>query len=109
MSFRRWFAFPVLTQLHALGLSLYDLRQELRKNMATTQELVDIVNQIGPAIDAFEARITALVKNSTIPAADQANIDAAVAALRADLADAADGVDEADVPAAPPSDTPPAP
>ncbi len=92
--------------------------------MATTKELVEVANaaaqgitdvgaevvKFGPAVDAFEARITELVKQIGNPTTEQqADIDAAVATLRSAgtsaaatltaaqnaLADAADGVDEA--------------
>ena len=70
--------------------------------MATVQELLDVVKQIGPAIDAFEARITALLAQvGQVPPEVQAGIDEALATLKADLADAADGVDEAAAPAPP--------
>lgn len=79
--------------------------------MATTVELLAAVTavtaevaRIGPAINALEAAVTAASQNASIPPADQANIDAALASLQtvatdlaAAVADAGDNTDESAV------------
>jgi len=94
-----------------------------RKIMATIEELTQavadvkaIVDQFGPAVNAFEARITQLLVGQ-IPPNVQAAVDRAVEDLKAvagsgsaALADAADGIDEAaQPPSPPPADTTPPP
>lgn len=69
-----------------------------------TQEVDDLVEQVakvGPAINAFEARITAILAASGMSAEDKAKIVQATADLKGDLADADDGVDEAATPPTP--------
>lgn len=67
-----------------------------------SKELLDVVNAIPPAVDAFEARITEILSRPAIDTPEtKADIAAAVATLRGALADAADGVDEAATPATP--------
>lgn len=71
--------------------------------LAESKALRVKVDAFGPAVNAFEARITALLKQvGGVPADVQADLDAAFAELRAagdsadtTAADAADGVDEA--------------
>lgn len=74
-----------------------------------TQVVTDLVEQVAAvarAVNALEAKVTAVLANSGMSAEDKAAIEQAVADLKAVVADADDGVDEA-VPAAPaPGDTP---
>jgi hypothetical protein len=82
MSFRRWFAFPVLTQLHALGLSLYDLRQEQRKIMTNLsdiaadvatikQDVATVATVVAEEVADLRAQLAAAIANQD-PAALQA-------------------------------------
>lgn len=89
-------------RLDRMQFDLNGLIEMGKQTMATTQELLDTVTALAAAveplpaaIDALEAAIAAV---AGIPAADQANIDAAVAALQsitasvsAAVADATDG------------------
>jgi uncharacterized protein YoxC len=92
----------VIARLDRLTLAVNGLIAQGEHIMATTQELLDAVNALATAfsplpaaIDALEAAVGAVVG---IPAADQANIDAAVEALKnvqaavaAAVTDATDG------------------
>ena len=77
----------ILTRLDRLQTLMTGLLHQGNKQMATTKEMLDAVNALAAAfaplpaaIDALEAAITAV---PGIPAEDQANIDAAVEALKA--------------------------
>ena len=66
------------------------------------QDLKDAVAPLPGAIDAFEARITQLIKDAGVTPEVAAQFDAAladlkntVAGVQTDVADATDGVDEA--------------
>ena len=92
----------VIARLDKLTLVINGLVAQGAHIMATTQELLDAVNELAAAfaplpaaIDALEAAVGAV---QGIPAADQANIDAAVEALKqvqaavaAAVTDATDG------------------
>jgi uncharacterized protein YoxC len=102
----------VFARLDRLQRDMTGLVSKGNELMATTQELLDVVSGLvpavaglAPAIDALEAAVTAALESvGGVPAADQANIDAAFATLQtikadvaAAVADAVDGVDEAKV------------
>ena len=69
---------------------------------ALAQAVLDAVTPLGPAIDGLEAQITALKNSGALTPQQQADLDAAFAALTsahdgitAKVADATDGIDEA--------------
>jgi hypothetical protein len=89
----------ILTRLDRLQTLMTGLLHQGNKQMATTKEMLDAVNALAAAfaplpaaIDALEAAITAV---PGIPAEDQANIDAAVEALKAVQASVAAAVTDA--------------
>lgn len=98
-------ALSVTARLDAVQQDVRGLLQKWSQLMATTQELLDAVNALAAAfaplpaaIDALEAAVAAV---PGIPAADQANIDTAMDAVRSlttgvvnAVADATDGVTE---------------
>jgi uncharacterized protein YoxC len=96
----------ILARLDRLQVLVTGLLHQGNRQMATTQELLatvqGVVAAVAPlpaAIDALEAALAAALANvGGIPAEDQANIDAAFAALKdvpaavnAAVADATDG------------------
>jgi ABC-type transporter Mla subunit MlaD len=99
----------VSARLDSIQATLTGLTQQGSQTMATTQELLDAVTALATAfaplpaaIDALEAAVAAVTGMS---ATDQANIDAALAAVQelaagvtAAVADATDGVNEVAVP-----------
>jgi hypothetical protein len=89
----------IIARLDGMQSALNALISQGVTSMATTQELLTAVNALAAAfepmpaaIDALEAAVAAL---PSIPAEDQANIDAAVEALRAVTAAVAAAVTDA--------------
>jgi hypothetical protein len=89
----------ILTRLDKLQTLMTGLLHQGNKQMATTKEMLDAVNALAAAfaplpgaIDALEAAVGAI---PGIPAEDQANIDAAVEALKAVQASVAAAVTDA--------------
>jgi hypothetical protein len=89
----------ILTRLDRLQTLMTGLLHQGNKQMATTKEMLDAVNALAAAfaplpaaIDALEAAVGAI---PGIPAEDQANIDAAVEALKAVQASVAAAVTDA--------------
>jgi uncharacterized protein YoxC len=78
------------------------IMEQIDELVATVADVKAKVESFGPAVDAFEARITDLIKNSGMSEEDKAKVAAAVADLKAvattaqgAVDDAANGVDEA--------------
>jgi hypothetical protein len=82
MSFRRWLLSPVLTQLHAFGLSLYDLRQEQRTIMTNLtditadvatikQDVATVATVVAAEVADLRAQLATAIANQD-PAALQA-------------------------------------
>jgi hypothetical protein len=89
----------ILTRLDRLQTLMTGLLHQGNKQMATTKEMLDAVNALAAAfaplpaaIDALEAAVGAI---PGIPAEDQANINAAVEALKAVQASVAAAVTDA--------------
>ena len=89
----------------AINLKGSNIMEKIEELVAVVADVKAKVEAFGPAVDAFEARITAILKDSGLSAEDKAKIETAVADLKAVAVsakvatdDAADGVDEAAAP-----------
>jgi hypothetical protein len=88
----------ILTRLDRLQTLMTGLLHQGNRHMATTQELLAATQALAEAFAPLPAAIDALeaaVAAAGIPAADQANIDAAVEALKAVQASVAAAVTDA--------------
>lgn len=97
-------------QLDRIELSLSNVSvkvskmvQEVDDVVAAVKDIKTAIDQIPGVVDAFEARITALIKSGGLSAADKTALQQATADLKsglstvmASVSDAADGIDEAD-------------
>jgi hypothetical protein len=88
----------ILTRLDRLQTLMTGLLHQGNRQMATTKEMLEAVNALAAAFAPLPAAIDALeaaVAAAGIPAEDQANIDAAVEALKAVQASVAAAVTDA--------------
>ena len=89
----------------AINLKGSNIMEQIEELVAVVADVKAKVEGFVPAVNAFEARITDIIKNSGLSAEDKAKVEAAVADLKAVAVtakaatdDAADGVDEAAAP-----------